>query len=94
MNYQMDHISKNKGGKHISNWHNSLMTSSSKSSDTWGSITFSHMTLKKILKHARIPITKAGKMAQIVVGKSYCINTWQSCDFKPTNFKSYIKQGY
>jgi len=38
------------------------MVSFSKSSNTRGSITFLHMTLKNIHKRVRIPLTKTSKM--------------------------------
>ena len=69
-------ISKNEGGKYISNWHNSLMVSFFKSSNTQGSITFLHMTLKNIHKHVKIPLLEVSKMTWKAIGKSCCISTW------------------
>ena len=78
-------MSKNEGGKNIYIWQRTTATSSSKSSNCLGSITFAHIELK--MKHTRLIATQtfSGNVPRIATSKSYCINTWQSCDFKPTN---------
>jgi len=82
-------MSKNKGGKYISNWHKIIATSFSKSSNFKGSITLLHMTLKKKHRWVMACLTLLGKMSWIAMTSSCCIKTWQSWDFKPTNFRSF-----
>jgi len=84
-------MSKNEGGKYISNWQRIMAASFSKSSDFWGSMTLWHITLKK-KKHKRVMVTLtlSGMIPQMATGKSCFINMWQSWDFNPTNFRSFI----
>ena len=82
-------MSKNEGGKYISNWQRIMVTSFSKSSNFWGSMTLRQIALKK--KHKRVMATQtlSGKTPWMATRKSYYINMWQSWDFKPTNLRSF-----
>jgi len=81
-------MSKNDGGKCISNWQRTMKTSFSKSSNCWGSMTLLHITLKRKHKRVMATLTLSGKIPWIATGNRCCIKTWQSWDFKPTNFRS------
>ena len=78
--------SKNEEGKYISNWHKIIAVSFSKSSNYRRSMTLVYMALKKNHRRVMACLTLLGKMSRIATAKSCCIKTWQSWDFKPTNF--------
>ena len=82
-------MSKNEGGKYISNWHKIIAASFSKSSNFTGSMTLLQMTLKKNHRWVMACLTLLGKMSRITMANSCCIMTWQSWVFKQTNFTSF-----
>ena len=82
-------MSKNERGKYISNWHMIIIASFSSSSNLRGSMTLQHMALKRKHEGVMACLTFLGKMSRIATTNSCCIMTWQSWDFKPTNFRSF-----
>ena len=82
-------MSKNEGGKYISNWHKIIEASFSSSSNLRRSTTLLHMALKKKHRWVMACVTFLGKMSCITKANSCCIKTWQSWDFKPTNLRSF-----
>jgi len=81
-------MSKNGGGKYISNWQRTMAVSFSKSSNCRGSMALLEIALKTKYKRVIATLTLSGKIPRIATCNSYCINTWESWDFKPTNFRS------
>ena len=81
-------MSKNDGGKYISNWQRTMAALFSKSSNCWGSKTLLQIALKKKHKQVMATLTLSSKKPQMATTNSCCINTWQSWVFKPTNLRS------
>jgi len=84
-------ISKNEGGKYISSWHSVTTTSFCNSFSFIGSITLLHIVLKQKQSRVMTWRTCYGNIEYIVTVSNYCINTWQSRNFKPTSFRSFIE---
>jgi len=84
-------MSKNEGGKYILSWHKITIASFSKSSNVARSITFWQILLKNMQRRVMTCLTLLGKMPRITTGRSCWMRTWQSWDFKPTSFKSFIE---
>jgi len=59
-----------------------------KSSNYQGSMTLLHIALKKKHKQVMAILTLYGIIPRIAIANSYCINMWQSWDFKSTNLRS------
>ena len=83
-------MSKIVGAKNISNWHKIIATSCSNSYKLPSSMTLLHIVLKNKKILVIVTITFFHRMPLIATGRSCCTKTWQSWDFKPANWRSFI----
>jgi len=83
-------MSKNEGEKYISSWHKIMITSFSNSSKLLGSINFLKIAWKNMHRRVITCQTFFGKIPRIETERKSCMRTWQSWDFKPISFKSWI----